>query len=701
MTPDAAVAAPPALELSDVEVAYRVRGIWRPVLRGVSLTIPQGASYGLVGESGCGKSTAAFAILRYLPRNGRVMSGSIKIAGKELGELSDDEVHQLRATQLSMVYQNPGGALNPTIRIGDQVAEGYVIGGASKEEAHERTQEILRKVQISDPTGVMRRYPHQLSGGMQQRVVIAMALSKDPTLLILDEPTTGLDATVEAEVLDLVSALRQEFGTSVLFISHNLDVIAKMCDHVGVLYAGRLVEDGPVGQVFHEARHPYTVGLLRCLPRGGVRKDKQRLDTIPGFLPQLGADLPACVFVDRCGLAQDICREKEPDFIELGPQRHSRCHFHEQAQALPRATPEIPVARAADEDAKPVVRTDGIRKTFRQEGHEIVAVDDISLELRPGETLGLVGESGSGKTTLARTLLGLTQADEGSVIELDGRALEAKITDRDRDEVRALQIVFQNPDSALNRRFSVQRILARALLKLRGDSPAERDDHLKELAHSVRFDVRLIHSRPAQLSGGLKQRVAIARAFAGEPRVVVCDEPTSALDVSVQAAILNLLAELQSDKSVTYLFISHDLAVVRYLSDRIAVLYLGRLMELGDAETVFRSPHHPYTEALLSSVPQLEGEEPVRIRLSGEIPSHADPPSGCVFHTRCPRYIGDVCKQEVPPLREVEPGHYWSCHYEAEQLRELQQHPPEERPAAATPSPDGGGAVPPAEGSEP
>ena len=379
------------------------------------------------------------------------------------------------------------------------------------------------------------------------------------------------------------------------------------------------------------------MGLLRCLPRGGVRKDKQRLDTIPGFLPQLGADLPACVFVERCGLAQDICKEKEPDFIELGPSRHSRCHFHEQAQSLPRATPDIPVARAADEDAQPVVRAEGVSKTFRQEGHEVRAVDDISLVLNPGETLGLVGESGSGKTTLARTLLGLTQADEGSVIELDGHALEAKITDRGRDEVRALQIVFQNPDSALNRRFSVQRILARALFKLRGDAPAEREEHLEELAHSVRFDVRLIHSRPAQLSGGLKQRVAIARAFAGEPRVVVCDEPTSALDVSVQAAILNLLAELQVDNGVAYLFISHDLAVVRYLSDRIAVLYLGRLMELGDAETVFGSPHHPYTEALLSSVPQLDEQEPVRIRLPGEIPTHADPPSGCVFHTRCPR----------------------------------------------------------------
>jgi peptide/nickel transport system ATP-binding protein len=307
------------------------------------------------------------------------------------------------------------------------------------------------------------------------------------------------------------------------------------------------------------------------------------------------------------------------------------------------------------------------------------AVDDVSLALRRGETLGLVGESGSGKTTLARALLGLTSADEGSVIELDGRPLAHGIGKRNADQVASVQIVFQNPDSALNRRFSVHRILSRALTKLRGDSSDEREEHLRELVASVRFDVRLVNSRPAQLSGGLKQRVAIARAFAGEPRVVVCDEPTSALDVSVQAAILNLLAELQADKGVSYLFISHDLAVVRYLSDRIAVLYLGRVMELGEAEAVFHAPQHPYTEALLSSVPQADREERPRIRLAGEIPSHADPPSGCVFHTRCPRFIGDICVNEEPPLREVEPDHQWRCHHDLEVLRELQKTAPPER----------------------
>jgi peptide/nickel transport system ATP-binding protein len=677
---DTTVAAPAALELTDLEVAYRVRGVWRPVLRGVSLSIAEGESYGLVGESGCGKSTAAYAVLRYLPRNGRISSGTVKVAGEDLAGLSEAQVRDMRASKVSMVYQNPGSALNPTIRIGDQVAEVFVIAGEDPKHATERARAMLHKVQISDPDSVMRRYPHQLSGGMQQRVVIAMALAKDPSLLILDEPTTGLDATVEAEVLDLVSALREEFRSSVLFISHNLEVITKMCDRVGVLYAGRLVEQGPVDEVFNNPRHPYTVGLLRCLPVGGVRKDQQRLDTIPGFLPQLGADLPACVFVDRCGLAQEICSKDEPPFHEVGAGHNSRCHFWEQAPELPRATPASAAFKPVDQDAAPVIRAENLRKTFRQEGHDIRAVDDLNFILRPGETLGLVGESGSGKTTLARTLLGLIPADAGSKIELDGQPLEKAIGKRGRDDVRALQIVFQNPDSALNRRFSVRRILNRALEKLRDDSGQEREEHLKELAHSVRFDTRLIHSRPAQLSGGLKQRVAIARAFAGEPRVVVCDEPTSALDVSVQAAILNLLAELQAEKGVTYLFISHDLGVVRYLSDRIAVLYLGRLMELGDAETVFTAPHHPYTEALLSSVPHADGEERERIRLEGEIPSHANPPSGCVFHTRCPRYIGDICHQQEPELKEVEPGHFWRCHYSVEELRELQQTAPEARP---------------------
>jgi peptide/nickel transport system ATP-binding protein len=669
----------PAVELTDLEVVYRVRGIDRPVLRGLSFSIAQGESYGLVGESGCGKTTAALALVRYLPRNGRVVSGSISVNGEDLLRMSQAEVRRLRAGTVSMVYQNPGAALNPSIRVGHQIAEVFQIKGLSKSDSLDRAREILAKVQISDPGRVLRRYPHQLSGGMQQRVVIAMALAADPTLLILDEPTTGLDATVEAEVLDLVSSLRRELGTSVLFISHNLGVIANMCERIGVLYAGRLVEEGDVRTVFADPRHPYTVGLLRCIPRGGVRKGEKPLDTIPGFLPQLGAVLPGCVFAPRCGLAEEICHREEPPFHALGAGHASRCHFHERAQNLPRV--EAPAgahpAPGRANGSTPVIHAEHLSKTFRQEGHDVHALADVSLTIRPGETLGLVGESGSGKTTLARVLLGLTGPDEGSVVELDGNELAGKISKRDDEQVRALQIVFQNPDSALNRRSSVRRIVGRALTKLLGQTGEERETRLRELASSVRFDERLLSARPAQLSGGLKQRVAIARAFAGEPRVVVCDEPTSALDVSVQAAILNLLADLQAEKGVTYLFISHDLGVVRYLSDRIAVLYLGRVMELGDAERVFAGPHHPYTEALLSAVPNLEGDTRVRIRLEGEIPSAADPPSGCVFHTRCPRKLGPVCELEEPPLADVGSGHLLRCHIPVEELRRLQVSPPQ------------------------
>jgi peptide/nickel transport system ATP-binding protein len=674
-----------AIELQDVDVVYRVRGRDLPVLRGLSLTIERGESYGLVGESGCGKTTAAFTIMHHLPRNGRVVSGSIRVNGEDLVRMRGAGVRRLRATDLSMVYQNPAAALNPSIKVGPQVAEAFELLGFERGKAMERAEQILRRVQISDPARVMRRYPHQLSGGMQQRVVIAMALAKDPTLLILDEPTTGLDATVEAEVLDLITSLRKEFGTSVLFISHNLAVIARMCERVGVLYAGRLVEQGAADEVFADPRHPYTVGLLRCIPRGGVRKDETPLDTIPGFLPRLGAEIQGCVFAARCGLAQEICRQEEPPLYPIGSGRTSRCHFWEKAHVVPRTAPAHLVSARAG-DGTPILEMEGAAKTYRQEGQDVHALSDISLAMSPGEVLGLVGESGSGKTTLARVLLGLTAPDPGARLELEGAPLAPRVEKRSDEQVRALQVVFQNPDSALNRRFSVRRIIGRALTKLRGVHGSERDKRIKELASSVRFDQSLMSARPTQLSGGLKQRVAIARAFAGDPRVVLCDEPTSALDVSVQAAILNLLAELQAEEGVGYLFISHDLGVVRYISDRIAVLYLGHLLELGDAEAVFNPPHHPYTEALLSAVPTIEGVERPRIRLEGEIPSAAEPPSGCVFHTRCPRKIGPICEQEEPPLEEVEPGHLMRCHIPIEELRVLQTTPPEQRYESKTTS---------------
>jgi peptide/nickel transport system ATP-binding protein len=672
--PGAAGAAGPAVTVSHMDVTYRVRGQDRRALRDVSFEIGRNESYGLVGESGSGKSTVALALTRYLPRNGRVSAGEIRINGADPLAMGREALRELRARQVSMVYQEPGRALNPSIRVGRQVAEVYEIAGLGRAEATERAEAMLRKVQIADPHRVMERYPHQLSGGMAQRVVIAMALAAEPSLLILDEPTTALDATVEAEVLDLIAALREEFDTSVLFISHNLAVIAKMCDRVGVLYAGELIEEGPAGEVFAQPRHPYTVGLVRCIPRRGQRKDHGRLDTIPGFLPPPGEEPAGCIFAPRCPIAEDRCRSASPPAFDTGPGRTARCYLHDQTPDLPRNTPEDLKIISERDATHPVVSVNGLSKTFRSRGEAVKALVSVSLTLEAGETLGLVGESGSGKTTLARALLGLIPPDDGSVITLDDKPLGADARRRPRDQLKALQIVFQNPDSALNRRHTVRRLISQPLSRLAGLSGSRLRERLTDLVRSVRMEERHLPLRPSQLSGGLKQRVAIARAFAGGPRVVVCDEPTSALDVSVQAAILNLLVDLQAKEQVTYLFISHDLGLVRYLSDRIAVLYLGRVMEIGPAEDVFAGPHHPYTEALLSAVPSLDGQHPDRIRLEGEIPSAADPPSGCVFHTRCPRKLSTgECESTEPPLREVAPGHFMSCHIPIDQLTVLQR----------------------------
>ena len=544
----ALAASGPALIVSNMDVTYRVRGQDRLALRDVSFSIGRGESYGLVGESGSGKSTAALALVRYLPSNGRVSAGTISINGLDPLSMGKRALRQLRARTISMVYQEPGRALNPSLRVGRQIAEVFEVAGESSESAMSSAEDMLRKVQISDPGRVMRRYPHELSGGMAQRAVIAMALAASPSLLILDEPTTALDATVEAEVLDLVAALRQEFDTTVLFISHNLAVIAKMCDRVGVLYAGELVEEGPARQVFDDPRHPYTVGLLRCIPRRGQRKDRDRLDTIPGFLPAPGHSLSGCVFAPRCALARDRCRSESPPFFDVGDLRTARCFYHEQAPELPRATPSSVPALATDGPGGAIVMVEGLSKTF---AGGVQALAGVDLSVLRGETLGLVGESGSGKTTLARVLLGLTAPDQGSVVTLEGKPLNPDVRRRPREILRALQIVFQNPDSALNRRHTVRSLISRPLTRLAGLTGTALRDRLAELIASVRLEDRHLALRPGQLSGGLKQRVAIARAFGARPDVVVCDEPTSALDVSVQAAILNLLADLQQQEHAT------------------------------------------------------------------------------------------------------------------------------------------------------
>ena len=703
-----------ALEVRDLEVTFHRRGRDLPVLKGVSLRIERGEAYGLVGESGCGKTTLAMAALRYLAANGTIDAGQVLVDGQDVSALSDEAVRQWRGEQIAMVYQDPATALSPAMRIGDQVAEVFRYHeGLGKAEALERARESLRRVALPDPDATLRRYPFELSGGQQQRVVIAMALAVNPRLLILDEPTTGLDATVEAEILDLIEELRGRINAAILLITHNLGLVRRLCERVGVLYAGRVVEEGPARDIFTDPRHPYTMGLMRCVPRFGMNKTDAALQTILGTLPALGEPLEGCVYSARCPMVKPVCVRREPDLFawpgdsgsegraaaEAAPAdpaaysphhanpvgegpRHARCYFSSEVAQMPHTTPVLAASlEARGATAGDVLEIGGMSRTFKDGRKRLTAVNEVSLSLRRGETFGLVGESGSGKTTLAKCVTGLIAPDTGTVT-FEGKKLRATAGRRSQDALRAIQMVFQNPDSTLNPAWSTRAILTRAVRKLgSGGSVRAKVD---KLSADVRVEPRFLMQKPTDLSGGQKQRIAIARALAGDPTLVVCDEPASALDVSVQASILNLLVELQTKEQVSYVFISHDLAVVRYISDRIGVMYLAELIEVGSAEEVFNPPHHPYTEALLSSIPTLNFDETrERIALRGTMPSLSEPPSGCRFHTRCHRLLGDICVNQVPPVQEAVSGHTYNCHIPPDELLEMQ--------TAAEPVTSGGG----------
>ena len=670
---------PPLLEVEGLTVSYRRAGAWGTAVSNVSLGIGRGEAYGLVGESGCGKTTLALALMRYLPRNGRIDAGAIRVDGEDLTRLDGEALRRWRGARLAMVYQDPAGALNPALRVGDQIAEVYRFHrGAGRKEAARRAAEALAKVAMPDPDDIMRRYPHQLSGGQQQRVVIAMALAGGPRLLLLDEPTTGLDVTIEAEIIDLIAALRAEIDASILLISHNLGLVSRMCDRIGIMYAGRIVEEGPAHDLLHAPRHPYTMGLLRCVPRFEPGKGRVRLEPIPGALPFLGDPISGCAFHPRCVLAKARCRGREPELYDVGPGRRSRCYFWEDVPQMPHTYPAA-VPGTGGTSAETLLEVSGLRKSYHGRGGDTVAVDDVSLEVRKEETLGLVGESGSGKTTLARCLVGLTVPDAGTLV-FAGAPEPWKGSRRGLRILQAMQMVFQNPDTTLNPSWTIRRILARAvqvLLHLGGRAGQRR---VAELARQVRLEPRYLDLRAAQLSGGLRQRAAIARALAGKPALAVCDEPVSALDVSVQAAILGLLEELQATEGVSYVLISHDLAVVRYLADRIGVMYMAQLVETGDTEAIFAGPTHPYTEALLSAIPTIDGDQArPRIRLGSDIPSLAHPPAGCRFHTRCPRKLGAICEREAPPWQDAGQDHLIRCHIAPDDLRKLQT-PPGARP---------------------
>jgi peptide/nickel transport system ATP-binding protein len=683
----------PVLRLDNLHVAYNMNGAMVDVVRGVSFDIGRGETYGLVGESGCGKSTTAFAVMNYLGHNGRISAGQIHFRGQNLAALSADELRRLRGRRMAMVYQNPQMALNPALRVGRQIAE--VVRhheGLDKRAARERTLAILEKVHMPDPAAVLERYPHQLSGGMQQRVVIAMALITNPDLVIMDEPTTGLDVTTEVAVLDLLKELKQTFAAAILYISHNLGVIAQICDQVGVMYAGELVESGPVAEVLERPRHPYTLDLLECAPRSDKHYTRDRLRAIQGRVPLPVQRPVGCVYQPRCRFAQEVCRHEQPALAPTGSPtatQLARCFLSNDVVATgPNTDIASPVAftpRAVDAGGAPppLLEVTDLHKYHERQpslfswlGRRIPpvrAVVGINFAIAPAETFALVGESGCGKTTVGRCVVGLLAPTAGR-LTFEGMDVTLPVERRPARLRQSLQMVFQHPDSTLNPRHSVGRTLDRALQRFGVEERSTRRQRVADLLHAVRLDASYADRPPGQLSGGEKQRVAIARAFAGAPDLIVCDEAVSALDVSVQASILNLLVDLKQAQQCAYLFISHDLGVVHYLADRVGVMYLGQFVEVGTVEQIFAAPSHPYTEALLSAVRDPESQATrAPIRLEGVVPSPTNPPAGCSFHTRCPRTTGARCETEPPLWQTSDGGHTIRCHIPLAELLRLQQ----------------------------
>jgi len=682
----------PVLKVENLAVAYKIRGGEVEAIQNVSFEIGRGETFGLVGESGCGKSTTAWAVVNFLGANGTVKRGSIKFQGQELLGKTGEELRQLRGDQIAMVYQDPMQSLNPSMRLGDQMREVLTVHrGVSEEEATRRCIEMLDRVYMPDPAAVLRRYPHQISGGQQQRVVIAMALLNNPALLIMDEPTTALDVTVEAAVLDLIAELRRDFDTAIMFISHNLGVIARICNRVGVMYAGELVERATVQELFADPQHPYTQGLIRCLPKLGADKAGSVLYPIRGRVPPPNARPAGCVFSPRCDYVQERCRIERPELRQLPNGTFVRCHFAEvidSAAWVPSSDVRVINPDAADGDGRPILEVKGLKKYYPLQGSTlrdvvglgekryVQALEDASFTVYKGKTLGVVGESGCGKSTLVRTIIGLESASGGQA-EFLGLDISGDLTERNTNLIRELQMVFQNPDATMNPSYIVGYQIARPMERFGTVPKGQIRAEVIRLLDAVRLGENYYNRLPRQLSGGEKQRVGIARALASRPDLVLCDEPVSALDVSVQAALLNLLLEVQQEYGTTMIFIAHDLSVVRYFSDQVAVMYLGQVVDIGPAEAIYAPPYHPYTEALLSAVPIPDpAAQQRRIRLEGTVPSAIDPPSGCRFHTRCPRRVllpdgGRICETTVPPWQEAGNGHRILCHIPLETLRAL------------------------------
>ncbi len=701
----------PLLEIRDLCISYFTRAGEIPAVIDFSLDLKAGESVGLVGESGCGKSTVAMGIMQYLGNNGGIVGGSIKFKGRDLTTLDDEELRGLRGSEIAMVYQEPMSALNPSLTIGSQLIEGPMVHeNISAEAAWDRALSLLADVRRPDPERIMAAYPHQLSGGQQQRVVIATALLSSPALLLLDEPTTALDVTVEAGIVELIAELSGKFGTALLYISHNLGLILETCDRICVMYSGEVIEEGTIDSIFTWPKHPYTHGLFGCIPLPHADKNTRPLVPIRGQLPLPHERPPGCNFGPRChfftpGTCDADAIKIERVTADKDSDHRVRCVRFRDID--PGEAIVVGPSKEAAAVGEIVLEVDGMQKYYAVHDRSIAALlsgkgtryvkanESLDFSARRGETVAIVGESGCGKSTFAKVLMGLETVTEGEV-RLEGENIgDLPVQQRSAEQLASLQMVFQNPDDTLNPSHTIGSQISRVIRKFGVETdPAKATERMLRLLDIVKLPRDFALRRPRQLSGGQKQRVGIARAFAGNPAMVIADEPVSALDVSVAAAVTELLMDIQREHKTTLLFISHDLSVVRYLADRVVVMYLGQIMERGTTNEVFNPPYHPYTEALLSAVPIADPQvEKRHIVLEGALPSAMDPPQGCPFHTRCPRKVGDICERERPPRQVDGEDHVIACHIPLEELRKVEPvirastGPPPGPPSAA---PDGG-----------